>query len=141
MALLLQALALRAKRMLETGKIIPDVSANTLASNRESAISAGLWGPFRSGKNEENLEFISAYNHSIDEEGRVNGSKKNRFMGDAVVSMLFLIREELEELNAIDNPFLQPLLVSIFGSEYVEPKTTGADFQLDVYAKSDMNMV
>ena len=48
---------------------------------------------------------------------------------------------ELEELKAIDNPFLQPILISIFGSELVEPKTTGADFQLDVYAKSDMNMV
>ncbi|MHA2084662.1 MAG: glutamate-cysteine ligase family protein [Candidatus Thorarchaeota archaeon] len=141
LALLLQALALRAKRMLEGGNIIPDVSASTLASNRESAVSAGLWGPFRSGKSEENLEFISAYNHTIDDEGRVNGSKKNRFMGDAVVSMLFLIREELEELNAMDNPFLQPLLVSVFGSEYVEPRTTGADFQLAVYAKSDMNMV
>ncbi len=62
-------------------------------------------------------------------------------MADAVSSMFYLIKKELEDLGAIDNSFMQPLLVSLFGSESTEPRTTGADFQLDVYAKSDMNIV
>ncbi|TFH02060.1 MAG: hypothetical protein E4H14_17965 [Candidatus Thorarchaeota archaeon] len=36
---------------------------------------------------------------------------------------------------------MQALLASLFGSEFSLPRTTGADFQLDVYAKSDFNMV
>ena len=62
-------------------------------------------------------------------------------MGDAVISMLYLIRNELEELKITENPFMQAILVSIFGSEFSQPRTTGADFQIDVYAKSDFNMV
>ena len=52
-----------------------------------------------------------------------------------------MIREELEDLNIVENPFMQALLASVFGSDFSAPRTTGADFQLDVYAKSDFNMV
>jgi gamma-glutamyl:cysteine ligase YbdK (ATP-grasp superfamily) len=141
LALLLQALALKAKRMVERGETIPDVSPKTLAANRESALTAGLWGPFRSGAEAKGSDYVRIYNSQITDEGLVDENKKNRFLGDAVVSMLYLVREELEELNIIENPFMQALLVSVFGSEFVESRTTGADFQLGVYAKSDNNMV
>jgi hypothetical protein len=140
-ALLLQALALKAKRMVEQGEKIPDAGAKALAANRASAVSAGLWGPFRSGSETDNPEFMRLYNYKVDDDGETDDRRRNRFMGDAVVSMLYLIRDELEELDVVDNPFMQPILVSVFGSEVVPPRTTGADFQLDVYAKSDMNMV
>jgi hypothetical protein len=138
-AIILQALALHAKRVVEQGGNIPDVGATSLAANRASAVSAGLWGPFHSATGEG--EFVQVYNHQIDEMGAVQERRRNRFLGDAVESMLFLIREELEELDAVDNPFLQPLLTSIFGSEFVEQRTTGAEFQLDTYAKSGLNMI
>ena len=141
LALILQALALKAKRMIEHGETIPDIGPKTLAANRESALSAGLWGPFRPGEDVKNSAYIKIYNHQITDDGVVNEKKRNRFLGDAVVSMLYLIKDELEELNIIENPFIQALLVSVFGSEYAEPRTTGADFQLEVYAKSDYNMV
>jgi hypothetical protein len=141
LALLLQALALKAKRMVERGEAIPDVGPKSLAANRESALSAGLWGPFRPGDGAKESDYVKLYNHQIMDDGTVNEGKRNRFLGDAVVSMLYLIKDELEELNIIENPFIQALLVSVFGSEYVEPRTTGADFQLEVYAKSDSNMV
>ncbi|TXT57414.1 MAG: Glutamate--cysteine ligase [Candidatus Thorarchaeota archaeon] len=140
-ALILQALSLKAKRMLEKGETIPDVGAQTLAANREAAIAAGLWGPFRPGRSADNPEYMKKYNYQTLDDGTVSSKKRNRFLGDAVISMLYIIRDELEELNAIDNPFFQALLISIYGSETVEPRTTGADFQLDVYAKSDFNMV
>ncbi len=140
-ALILQALALKAKKMVLNGEKIPDAGAKSLAINRESAVSAGLWGPFHPGVQTDNPEFMHIYNHTVDDEGLTDDRKKNRFMGDAVASMLYLIRSELEELDAVDNPFLQPIFVSVFGSEVVPPRTTGADFQLDVYAKSEMNMV
>ena len=141
LALLLQALALKAKRMVERGESIPDVGPKTLAANRESALSAGLWGPFRPGEGPKDSNYVRIYNHQITDEGNIYETKRNRFLGDAVTSMLYLIKDELEELNIIENPFIQALLVSVFGSEYVEPRTTGADYQLEVYAKSDNNMV
>ncbi|MFW9787269.1 MAG: glutamate-cysteine ligase family protein [Candidatus Thorarchaeota archaeon] len=141
LALLLQALALKAKRMVERGETIPDVGPKTLAANRASALSAGLWGPFRPSEKTMESDYVRIYNHQIADDGLINEGKKNRFLGDAVVSMLYLIRTELEDLNVIENPFMQALLVSVYGSEYAEPRTTGADFQLEVFAKSDNNMV
>ncbi len=141
LALLLQALALKAKRMVESGESIPDVGPKSLAANRDSALSAGLWGPFRPGEGAKESGYVKIYNHQITDEGNIFETKRNRFLGDAVISMLYLIKDELEELNIIENPFIQALLVSVFGSEYVEPRTTGADYQLEVYAKSDNNMV
>ncbi|UCE09668.1 MAG: hypothetical protein JSW61_11930 [Candidatus Thorarchaeota archaeon] len=140
-ALLLQALALKAKRMHESGKRVPDVGAKSLSVNRMAALTAGLWAPFRPTSSEADSDYLDIYNSSIDDNGSFDIQRRNRFMADAVVSMLFLVRDELEELNAIDNPFMQALLVSLFGSEIVEPKTTGADYQLDVFAKSNLNMM
>ncbi len=140
-ALLLQALALKAKRMVERGVEIPDVGPDCLSANRENAVVAGMWGPFHTSESEDSNEFIDVYNRQIDESGRLHSSKRNRFIGDAVVSMLYLIRDEIEELGLIDNPFMQPLFVTVFGSETTANKTTGADFQLDVFAQSDNNMV
>jgi hypothetical protein len=141
LALILQALALKAKNMVEKGEIIPDVGPKSLAANRESAVAAGLWGPFRPSSSSKESEYVKIYNSQITDDGRLDEKKRNRFMGDAVASMFYMIRDELEELKIIENPFMQALLVSVFGSEFSEPKTTGADFQLDVYAKSDNNMV
>ncbi|MFW9962149.1 MAG: hypothetical protein ACFFCX_01170 [Candidatus Sifarchaeia archaeon] len=141
LALLLQALAFKAKKMVERGEEIPDVGSKALSANRDSALSAGLWGPFRPGGKGKESNYLKIYNYQINDDGIVSESKRNRFLGDAVVSMLYLIKDELEELNIIENPFIQALFVSVFGSEYVEPRTTTADFQLEVYAKSDNNMV
>ena len=138
-ALILQALALKAKRMTEQGITIPDVGASALAANRASAVSAGLWGAFRTEESTE--DFLVTYNHQVNDDGTINRSKKNRYLGDAVISMLYLIRNELEELKIIENPFMQAILVSIFGSEFAQPRTTGADYQIEVFAKSDFNMV
>jgi len=138
-ALILQALALKAKRMIEQGELIPDAGAKSLASNRASAVSAGLWGPFHPSEGSD--EYHTIYNHQITDNGEINSSRRNRFMGDAIISMFYLIRDELEELNIVENPFMQALLASVFGSDFSLPRTTGADFQLDVYAKSDFNMV
>lgn len=139
LALILQALSLKAKRMNEQGLTIPDVGAGTLAANRFSAVSAGLWGAFRPG--EGSGDFLKIYNSHIEDDGSINSSKSNRYLGDAIVSMLYLIRNELEELKIVENPFMQAILVSIFGSEFSLPRTTGADFQINVFAESDFNMV
>ncbi|TFG98139.1 hypothetical protein E4H12_06900, partial [Candidatus Thorarchaeota archaeon] len=139
LALILQALSLKAKRMTERGESIPDIGAKTLASNRASAVSAGLWGPFHPSDGTD--EYHTIYNHQITDNGEINHSRRNRFLGDAIVSMFYLIRDELDELKIVENPFMQALLVSIFGSDFSLPRTTGADYQLDVYAKSDFNMV
>ncbi len=139
LALILQALALKAKRMVNQGQRVLDVGAKSLSANRASAVAAGLWGPFKPGEGED--DFLTVYNHQVSDLGIIDSTRRNRYIGDAVVSMLYLIRDELDDLKVVENPFIQALLVSIFGSEYVNPRTTEADFQLDVFAKSDFNMV
>ncbi len=139
LALILQALALKAKRMTEQGETVPDIGPKTLSVNRASAVAAGLWGPFRPSDGKD--EYHKIYNHQITDNGEIHSSGRNRFIGDAIVSMFYMIRDELDDLNIVENPFMQALLVSLFGSEFSLPRTTGADFQLDVYAKSDFNMV
>ncbi len=141
LALLLQALALKAKKMVESGERIPDIDAESLSLNREGVVAAGLWAPFRPGSSKMNSTYMRVYNGKVNDDGTIDEKKRSRFMADAVESMLFLIREELDQLNVIDNPFMQPILVSLFGSEFIEPRFTGADFQLKVYAESDFNMV
>jgi hypothetical protein len=141
LALILQALAMKARKISESGLDVPDVGAESLASNREAAVAAGLWGPFKPSGESESNAYITTYNRRIGDDGTIEAKRYNRFLGDAVMSMLYLIQDELEELNAFENPFMQAILVSIFGSEYVEPKTSGADYQLQVYAESDNNMV
>ncbi|MFX1484741.1 MAG: glutamate-cysteine ligase family protein, partial [Promethearchaeota archaeon] len=141
LALILQALALKAKKMVENSEAIPDVGPKSLAANRASAIAAGLWGPFKPSSAAKESDYVRMYNFQVSDNGVIDEKKRNRFLGDAVASMFYMIRDELEELKIIENPFMQALLVSVFGSEYSEPRTTGADFQLDVYAKSDFNMV
>ncbi|MHA1908402.1 MAG: hypothetical protein ACW98Y_13970, partial [Candidatus Thorarchaeota archaeon] len=140
-ALLLQTIALKGKKMIEAGQKIPDAGSASLAANREAAVEAGLWGPFKPSSGDPKSEFVKIYNQQVNDDGSLNEKKKNRFMAGAVTSMLYFLRDELEELKVIDNPFMQPILVSIFGSEFVSPKTTGADFQLDVYAQSELNLV
>ena len=139
LALILQALALKAKRMVERGEKIPDVGTKSLSANRASAVAAGLWGSFKPSDGTD--EFLIKYNHQISDDGVIDKTLRNRYLGDAVISMLYLIRDELDELKVVENPFMQALLVSVFGSEFTSQRTTEADFQLDVYAKSDFNMV
>jgi hypothetical protein len=140
-AMILQALATKAKKMVENGEKIPDVGARAIAANRDSGVDAGLWGRFTPTENDESSEFSLIYNNQIDGQGYVQEKTKNRFLGDAVASMLFFIRNELEELNAFDDPFMQPILSSIFGTDTIEERTTSADYQLQVFAESDKNMV
>ncbi|MFX1370022.1 MAG: glutamate-cysteine ligase family protein, partial [Promethearchaeota archaeon] len=69
LAIILQALALKAKRMVESKERIPDVGPAVLSVNRASALSAGLWGPFRPSDALKDKEFTRIYNHVVDDNG------------------------------------------------------------------------
>ncbi len=141
-AAIIQAIALKASKLYKAGKQIPDVGKKSIISNRERAVSAGLWGRFEKPENLEKIdpEFAAYYSYKIGADGRPDTSKVNRYLADAVEGLIAYIKDELDELDLIDNEFLQPLFVSVFGSSTVEPRTTTADFQLIEYYATGNNV-
>ena len=141
-AAIIQAIALKASKLYKAGRQIPDVGKKSIVQNRERAVSAGLWGRFEKPEGLEKIdpEFAAYYSYKIGPDGRPDISKVNRYLSDAVEGLIAYIKEELDELELIDNEFMQPLFVSIFGSSTIEPRTTTADYQLIEYYSTGNNV-
>ncbi|MEQ9714392.1 MAG: glutamate-cysteine ligase family protein [Candidatus Asgardarchaeum sp.] len=133
LALLLEAIALKAKKIYQSKGLsgIPSVSSEIIVKNREEAIQLGLQGMFHPDKNLEKKDpvFAKIYNYKAGS----NFSEENRFLNDAVIGLIYFIKEELEELGFFENPLTQPLLVTIFGSEKIPPMYTPADYLLRAF--------
>ncbi|MBS7287840.1 MAG: hypothetical protein KIH01_03615, partial [Candidatus Freyarchaeota archaeon] len=136
LAALLQALALKAKKLLETGEEIPEVDSETLIKNRRSAVRWGLTGAFYKPKDIElfakkHPDFARMYFFDY----RSGGKEPVKRLVDAVKNMFFFLREELEELGVLKSEYLSPILVSVYGDmagRIAAPMTT-ADYQLEKF--------
>ena len=137
LALILQALALKAKKIYEKDglKGIPRISSKCLIDNREEAVSLGLKGAFHAERDSppEFAEFIKIYNTKQFE----GSDEENRYLNDAVKSMFFYIKDELEYFHVTNSPYLAPLLTSVFGSEKTAPMEPPADYLLKQYYHND----
>ncbi|MHA1606065.1 MAG: glutamate-cysteine ligase family protein [Candidatus Freyarchaeota archaeon] len=136
LAALLQALALKAKKLHDGGELIPEVDSETLIKNRRSAIRWGLTGPFFKPRNLDEFarkhpNFAAFYFFDC----RLGGKEPVKRIVDAVKNMFFFLKEELEELGILKSEFLSPLLVSVYGdmSGKIIPPMTTADYQLEKY--------
>ena len=137
LALILQALAIKAKKIYEKAGLngIPHVSSKCLIDNREEAVALGLKGAFHAEQEipPEFMDFFKLYNTKQFE----GSDEENRYLNDAVKSMLFYVKDELEQLNIINSPYLTPLLTSVFGSEKTAPMEPPADYLLKQYYTND----
>jgi len=143
LAVLIQALALKAKKMFESGEKIPDVDSESLVKNRRSAIRWGLTGPFFKQKDVDRFlkkfpEFSKFYYLQNPEDG--DGFLKR--MLDAVKNMILFIKKELDEMGVLRSEFLKPILLTVYGDlggSFTPPLTT-ADYQLLKFVELSENV-
>lgn len=123
LVVLVQLLALKAKKMYQHGEEIPNVNGRILRENRNSAINFGLHGKFFP---DESLpkKFIEVYNYDP------NGMP-NKKLFNAVQSMLVFLAEEIKELGIREE--LDIILAEIYGSKQLLPPITPADYLLLLY--------
>ncbi|MBN2151171.1 MAG: hypothetical protein JW839_07000, partial [Candidatus Lokiarchaeota archaeon] len=118
---LIEALCLKAKRLLERGERIPCVLSSTLVANREKAVVFGLHGKFTPDTTLPGM-FGMTYNEDPDT-GKQNGK-----LFQAVNSMLFFLKKEVADLGFKD--ILLPIRLSTEGNARIRAPVTPADYLL-----------
>jgi len=132
-ALLIQAMCYKAKKLLQNKKWVPDAGPETITINRQGAIERGLISLFRVDPN-LSREKLAAYDPDFAEQYIGPENQPIRYMTQAVQRMFFYLKDELKELGFLFSPFLKPLLQSVFGNiSYAEPPITEAEYQLSLY--------
>ena len=131
-ALILQAMCYKARKLLEQEVWIPDAGSETIAYNRKTAIERGLISLFRP----QNLtrEHLAQYDPEFAEQYLGPENQPVRYMMQACQRMFFYLKDVLKELGFLYSPFLKPVLQSVFGNvSYAEPPITEAEYQLSLY--------
>jgi len=131
-ALLIQAMCYKARKLLAKGVWVPDAGSETIAYNRKTSIERGLISLFRP----INLtrEHLAQYDKEFAEQYLGPQNQPIRYMMQAVQRMFFYLKDELKELGFLYSPFMKPLLQSVFGNvSYAEPPITEAEYQLSLY--------
>jgi len=131
-AMLLQAMCYKARKLLEQGKWVPNAGSPTISFNRKGAYERGLISLFKP----QNLtkEFLAQYDPAFAEQYLGPENDPVRYMTQAVQRMFLYLKPELLELNYLYSPFLKPLLMSVFGEvSYAAAPMTEAEYQLSLY--------
>ncbi|MFX0036006.1 MAG: hypothetical protein ACFE9I_10250 [Candidatus Hermodarchaeota archaeon] len=132
-ALLIQTLCYKARKLLQQGVWVPDAGSNTIAPNRQSAIERGLISLFRPAP-DLTREKLAQYDPEFAKQYLGPSDRPIRYMMQAVQRMFFYLKDELKELGFLYSPFMKPILQSVFGSvSYAEPPITEAEYQLSLY--------
>jgi len=136
-ALTLQALALLARGM----KIIPDAGSQSLVSNRWSAITNGLFGPF----NVEQIPFremmLADSKFTEFYLGDLKKNKLHAYLYEAVQNMFLSLKEIMRKQRFADTPFIESLLLSVFGDiDLVKAPFTESEYQLYLYLKNQRHI-
>ena len=131
-ALLIQTMCYKARKLIERGTWVPDAGSETITYNRKTTIERGLISLFKP----QNLsrEFLAKYDPEFAEQYLGPEDKPVRYMTQAVQRMFFYLKDELKELGFLYSPFLKPVLQSVFGGvSYALPPITEAEYQLSLY--------
>jgi hypothetical protein len=132
-ALLIQTMCYKARKLLQKGIWVPDAGSNTIAPNRKGAIDRGLISLFRPAP-DLTREKLAQYDPEFAEQYLGPKNQPVRYMMQAVQRMFFYLKDELKELGFLYSPFMKPILQSVFGSvSYAEPPITEAEYQLSLY--------
>jgi hypothetical protein len=132
-ALLIQTMCYKARKLLKRGVWVPDAGSNTIAPNRKNAIERGLISLFRPAP-DLTREKLAQYDPEFADQYLGPKDQPVRYMMQAVQRMFFYLKDELKELGFLYSPFMKPILQSVFGSvSYAEPPITEAEYQLSLY--------
>lgn len=132
MAMIIQALAYKARKLLSNQRWVPDAGAATISLNRKGAYERGLISLFK--PHDITKEQLAQYDSDFAEQYLGPEDDPVRYMTQAVQRLFFYIKPELKELGYLFSPFLKPLMQSVFGNiTYAEPPITEAEYQLSLY--------
>jgi hypothetical protein len=124
---LIEALCLKAKRLLEQDTKIPNVMAAVLVANREKAVTFGLHGKFTPDTLLPGA-FAELYNEDP------NTGKQNGKLFQAVTSMFYFLKKEIKDLTIEE--CLLPFHMACAGTEMVKPPLAPADYLLFCYGRN-----
>jgi hypothetical protein len=132
MAVLAQAIALKATNMMKAKRIPVNVSESNLKMNRERAVRTGLLASFSIEPNMINKDPVNPYGQFLQKE-----AKKGILMSDACKNLLYFLKDELAEMNVLGTTYLDPILIELYGGK-TQDKSIGlpmcpAQFQLHLY--------
>ncbi|MHA1150604.1 MAG: glutamate-cysteine ligase family protein [Promethearchaeota archaeon] len=132
LAVLIQALAYKARKLMDRGTWVPDAGSPTISGNRKGAYQRGLISLFK--PIDIDKENLAQYDPSFAEQYLGPDNQPNHYMTHAVQRMFFYLKHELMELDYLFTPFLKPLLMSVFGEiSYALAPMTEAEYQLSLY--------
>ncbi len=132
MAMIIQALAYKARKLLMNKKWVPNAGSDTISFNRKGAYERGLISLFKP----VNLTRKMLAQNDPDFAFHYLGPDNDpvRYMTQAVQRMFFYLKPELKELGYLYSPFLKPLLMSVFGQvSYALAPMSEAEYQLSLY--------
>ncbi|MFX0152106.1 MAG: glutamate-cysteine ligase family protein, partial [Candidatus Hodarchaeota archaeon] len=127
LVLLLQALAQKAKNLIENKKEIPKVASNCLYENRRKSVQFGLIAQFTDDTSLPE-DFAKYYNYDIS-----TGKKASKLM-HSIKSLIAFLQPELEELGS---DLINFLFLPIFGSNEYVPPLSVTEYLLSLYKSTD----
>ncbi|MFX0101494.1 MAG: glutamate-cysteine ligase family protein [Candidatus Hodarchaeota archaeon] len=145
LSMLFQTLGYKTRKLLAQGKYVPGASSECLVKNREKAIKQGLFGTFTTEGIDE--QAFRQYDQEFANMYLGKPGEKVRYMFQHVERLLKYLAPELKELGYANSPYIQPLLLSVFGEiPNITPPFCEAEFQLSLYAykqsqRQDTNIV
>lgn len=128
---IIEAICLKAKRLIEKGETIPCVLSSVLIANREKAVLFGLQGKFT-----PDTMLPHSFGMTYNEDPQTG--KQNGKLFQAVSSMLFFLKKEIVDLGLKD--VILPVILSISGNKKVKAPIAPADYLLYIYEKNSGDM-
>lgn len=132
LAVLIQTLAYKARKLLKKEVWVPDAGSPTISGNRKGACERGLLSLFKAI--DVDRASLAKYDKDFAEQYLGPKDQPNRYMTHAVQRMFMYLKPELVELDYLYTPFLKPLLMSVFGEiSYALAPMTESEYQLSLY--------
>ncbi|NHK32564.1 MAG: hypothetical protein FK730_14520, partial [Asgard group archaeon] len=133
--ILIQALALKASKLVSSGQIIPEVKGNTIYEHRKRAVNFGMFAKFQGDPSIESNggEFVKHYNHNPE-----TGGPPGKIF-DSLRALLIWLKPELIELKVTEQD-ISPLLIMLWGTARIAPPISATTFMLYLYEKNHGNI-
>ncbi|MFX0183439.1 MAG: glutamate-cysteine ligase family protein, partial [Candidatus Hodarchaeota archaeon] len=130
LVLLLQAIAQKAKTLIDNKMEIPKVTSKCLYENRRKSVQFGLLAQFTDDVSLPN-EFAMYYNYDVS-----SGKKASKLM-HSIKSLIAFVQPELEELGS---ELVNFLFLPIFGTNEYVPPLSITEYLLSLYKSADENI-
>ncbi|NHJ85430.1 MAG: hypothetical protein FK734_08195, partial [Asgard group archaeon] len=133
--ILIQALALKAVKLLHEGIPIPEVKGNTIFEHRKRAVNFGMFAKFQGDPSIEATGglFAKYYNHNPD-----TGGPPGKIY-ESLKSLMIWLKPEFRDLEVTEEDILA-LLIMLWGTARIAPPISAATFMLYLFEQNHGNI-